>query len=200
MTISLGSRTGRPRSRWRLAMWGGAAALLLVPLAAMQFTNEVDWDGSDFIVMGAILAASCGAFELAMRACGSIAYRAATGIAVVATFLLIWVNLAVGIIGSEDNPANLMYVAVIAIALASAIAARGRPTGMARGFAATGTAQAQVGLVALTMGLGADEPPGSIGILVLNAFFAGLWLLSAALFWKSAGIRLVLFGDDDRPT
>ena len=34
-----------------------------------------------------------------------------------AAFLLIWINLAVGIIGSEDNPANLMYGAVLLLGL-----------------------------------------------------------------------------------
>ncbi len=175
---------GRRRS-WRVAMWGGAAALLLLPLVAMQLTSEVNWDESDFIVMGAMLVAACGTFEMAARASGSIAYRVAAGIAVVATFLLIWINLAVGIIGSEDNPANLIYVGVIAIAVAGTIVARGKPNGMARAFTVTAAAQALVGLIALAMGLGADEPPGAAGILIMNGFFAALWLLAASLFWKS---------------
>ena len=35
--------------------------------------------------------------------------------AIVAAFLLIWINLAVGINGSEDNPANLMYGGVLTV-------------------------------------------------------------------------------------
>ena len=37
---------------------------------------------------------------------GNSAYRAAVGVAIAAAFILVWMNLAVGIIGSEDNPAN----------------------------------------------------------------------------------------------
>ena len=38
-----------------------------------------------------------------MRKTGDAAYRTAVGVALAAAFLLIWVNGAVGIIGSENN-------------------------------------------------------------------------------------------------
>ena len=34
--------------------WGGAAVLLSLPLIARRFTGEVNWTGSDFLVMGAV--------------------------------------------------------------------------------------------------------------------------------------------------
>lgn len=34
--------TGR-HNPWRIVGWGTAAALLLLPLVAMQFTSEVNW-------------------------------------------------------------------------------------------------------------------------------------------------------------
>lgn len=101
--------------RWRIAVWGTAAFLLLLPLVAMQLTDEVTWDESDFIVIGAMLAVACGTYELAARMTGSSAYRAAVGVAVAAGFILVWLNLAVGIIGTEDNPANLMHGGVLAV-------------------------------------------------------------------------------------
>jgi hypothetical protein len=52
------------------------------------------------------------------------AYRAAVGVAIAAAFILVWMNLAVGIIGSEDNPANLMYGGVLAIGIIGAVIAR----------------------------------------------------------------------------
>jgi hypothetical protein len=82
---------------------------LLLPWLAMQFTDEVAWDETDFIVFGAMLAGACGAWELAARMTGSTAYRAAVGVAVMSAFILVWMNLAVGMIGSEDNPANPMH-------------------------------------------------------------------------------------------
>jgi hypothetical protein len=186
MAKSLNDGARRLGSRGRMAIWGAAAFLLLLPLIAMRFTREVNWDETDFIVMGAMLFAACGAFELAARMSGDTAYRAAVGVAVVAAFLLIWINLAVGIIGSEDNPANLMYAGVLAVAVAGGILARFRPAGMARAMIAAALAQALIGVGALVGGLGAAEPPGALGILVLNGFFAAAWLVAAWLFRRAA--------------
>ena len=168
---------GRRGGRWSIVVWGTAAFILLLPLVAMQFTDEVNWDETDFIVIGAMLAVACGTYELAARLAVNSAYRAGVGVAVVASFLLIWINLAVGIIGSEDNRLNLLYGGVLAVALAGALIGRFRPAGMARAFIAAAVAQLLVGVVALTAGY---------FTLVLEAFFAGMWLISAALFRKSA--------------
>jgi hypothetical protein len=122
---------GRPGSRWRIAIWGGAALLLALPLVAMQFTREVVWGPVDFAVFGAMLAAACGAWELATRASGNMAYRAAAGVAIATALLTIWANLAVGMIGDKDNPLNLMFAGVLAFGLVGALVARFRPQGMA---------------------------------------------------------------------
>jgi hypothetical protein len=167
-----------------------AALLLLLPLVAMQFTDEMVWDETDFIVMGAMLFGACGAYELAARMTGNIAYRAAVGVAVVAAFILIWMNLAVGIIGSEDNPANLMYGGVLAVGILGALIARFQPDGMARALAATALAQALVGAIALIGGLGSTGANWPQVIVVLTGFFAALWLVSAWLFRKAAREQL----------
>ena len=91
------------------------AFILLLPLFAMQITDEVAWDLADFAIAGALLFGTGVAYELLARKAGIIAYRAAVGVALAAALLLVWMNLAVGIIGSEDNPANLMYVGVLAV-------------------------------------------------------------------------------------
>jgi hypothetical protein len=163
-----------------------AALLLLLPLIAMQFTGEMAWDEIDFIVMGAMLFGACGAFELAARMTGNIAYRAAVGVAVVATFLLIWMNLAVGIIGSEDNPANLMSGGVLGVGIVGALLVRFQPDGMARALAGTALAQALVGAIAVILGLGSTGANWPGAILFLTGFFAALWLISAWLFRKAA--------------
>ena len=67
------------------------------------------------------------------------ASRWATGFALVAAFLIVWLNAAAGLIGIEDDdPANLLYVGVLAIGLIGAIVARFQPGGMARAMFATG--------------------------------------------------------------
>jgi hypothetical protein len=172
-------------SRWRVVIWG-TAAFLLLPLIAMQFTNEMNWDETDFIVFGAMLFGACGVYELAARMTPNFAYRAAVGVAVVAAFILIWMNLAVGIIGSEDNPANLMYGGVLAIAITGAFIVRFRPHSMARVLVATAFAQALVGVIALVAGLGSTGENWPRVIVVLTSFFAALWLVSAWLFRRAA--------------
>jgi hypothetical protein len=168
---------GRRGLNWRVIAWGTAALLLLLPLVAMQFTDEVNWTGSDFIVMGALFGTVGLGFELAIGMSSSWAWRAGAGVAIVAAFLLVWVNLAVGMIGSEDNPFNLLFGGVIAVALAGAAAARFRPEGMARAMAAAAVAQAAIGLAGL-----ATDPRGGM----LSMVMAGLWLIAAWLFRKAA--------------
>jgi len=152
----------------------------------MQFTSEVNWDETDFIVFGAMLAAACGTYELAAKMTGNTAYRAAVGVAVAAAFLLIWINLAVGIIGSEDHPANLMYGGVLAVGISGAVIVRFQPHGMVRALVGMALAQALVAVIALIFGWGSGGANWPQVIVVLNGFFAALWLGSAWLFRRAA--------------
>lgn len=165
-------------SRWRRATWGAAAALLLLPWVAMRITDDMDWDAADFAIFGAMLVGACGAYELAARATGSRAYRAAVGVALAGAFVLVWMNLAVGLIGSEDNPANLMHGGVLAIGIIGAVVARFQPQGLARALVAMALAQALVAVIALVAGLGSA--------LILTGIFVALWLASAWLFRTAA--------------
>ncbi len=188
MTGAESSKSWR-RSRLRIATWGTVVFLLVFPVVAMQFTDDMSWDGTDFIVFGAMLVAACGTFELAARMTRNIAYRAAVGLSLVAAFLLIWVNLAVGIIGSEDNPANMMYGGVLAIGVVGSILSRFQPCGMTRTLIAMALAHAGVGVIALLFGLGSSGANWPQVVVVLNGFFAALWLGSAGLFWRAARER-----------
>ena len=177
---------GRRGSPWRIAAWTVAALMLLLPLVAMRFTDEVSWDETDFILAGALIGGAGLTFELAARATANHAYRAAVGVALAAASLLIWLNLAVGIIGTEDNPLNLMFGGVLAVGIIGAIVARFQPGGMARALFATALAQASVAVIALIAGSGSTGPIWPGEVLMLPGFFAALWLISAWLFRKAA--------------
>lgn len=164
---------------WRLALWGLAAALLLTPLVAMQFTAEIRWGPADFLVAGSLLGGLGLAVELAARRTRNLAYRAGAALAALTAFALVWITLAVGIIGDEGNPANLLFAGVLAVALLGALIARFRPPGMA--LAMAGAAIAQL-LVAAIASVGTEAPPSEIGLILA---FAAPWALAAGLFHKA---------------
>ena len=81
----------------RIVLWGAAAFLFLLPLVAMQFTDEVDWTVFDFAVFGGLLFAACGAYEITVCVTGRKLYRLITAAIIVVVFLLFWVQGAAGI-------------------------------------------------------------------------------------------------------
>jgi hypothetical protein len=156
------------------------AFILLIPLLAAPA-----WNLADFVFAGALIFGTGLTFVLVARKAGNIAYRFAVGVALAAAFILVWLTGAVGIIGSEDNSANVMYFGVLAVGIVGAIAARFRPRGMARALFATALAQGLVSVIALIIPLGSPGSP-PLEILALNGFFVGLFLGSAWLFRNAA--------------
>ena len=77
-----------------------AAILLTIPLVAMQFTNEVNWAVSDFIIGGILFFGIGLAFEFVLRMTKSMKKRMVIIISLTIAFLLLWAELAVGIFGT----------------------------------------------------------------------------------------------------
>lgn len=179
----------RRMSRWRIAGWGTAAALMLLPLVAMQFSDEWNWDAYGFAFFATLLVAAGVTLALAARVTGDTAYRCAVGYAVTAAFILVWLTGAVGIIGTEDDDANALVFGVLAVGVIGTVLARFQPRGMARALVATALAQALVAVIALIAGLGSTGPRWPQKILELTGFFVALWLTSAWLFRKAARRR-----------
>lgn len=74
--------------------------LLLIPFIAMQFTNEVDWKIADFTIMGVLLFGTGLLFELVMRNVKSVKNRIVICGVILFALLLVWAELAVGILGT----------------------------------------------------------------------------------------------------
>ena len=74
--------------------------LLSIPLIAMQFTNEVDWDSRDFFIMGILLLGTGLLCELVIRNIKKLEYRILACGVVLLAFFLVWAELAVGIFGT----------------------------------------------------------------------------------------------------
>ena len=73
------------------------ALLLIIPLIAMQFTNEVNWNILDFIVAGILLLGTGLAFNFVMQKVKNTKFRIAICLAILAYLFLIRTELAVGI-------------------------------------------------------------------------------------------------------
>ena len=167
-----------------------AAFILLLPLLAMQIFDEVVWDLTDFAIAGALLVGTGLTYELAAKMTGNTAYRAAVGVALAAALMLVWMNLAVGLIGDEDHPSNLLFGGVIAVGYIGAIIARLQPHGMVRALFATALTQALVPVIALIVWkpqvTSKEEFLGVLGVFGVNAIFVMLFVGSALLFRNAA--------------
>jgi len=121
------------------------------------------------------------------------AYRFAVGLAVTAAFLIVWMNAAAGLIGIEDDdPANLLYVAVLAIGFFGAIIARFQPRGLARALFATALAQALVGAIALKL----PNTASPTQIVILHSAFVAMFA-GAALLFRYAAERVPAGGSNE---
>lgn len=74
--------------------------ILVMPLIAMQFSDEVKWSYSDFLVAGILLLGTGLLFEFALRKVKKTRQRIVICAAILATLFLIWIELAVGIFGT----------------------------------------------------------------------------------------------------
>lgn len=75
--------------------------LLMIPLIAMQFTNEVNWDIFDFIVAGVLLLGTGLLCELVLRLVRSNQNRILLCGVLLLLLFLVWAELAVGIFGTR---------------------------------------------------------------------------------------------------
>ncbi|MCP9290801.1 hypothetical protein [Gracilimonas sediminicola] len=173
-------------SKHLLYLTVGTAVILLIPFTAMQFTSEVMWTLSDFIFAGILILGTGYTYLLVTRKSGSSAYRAAIGLALGTGFVLIWSNLAVGIIGSEDNPINVWYFGVIAIGIIGSVISRFKAEGMVITLFVAAFAQALIAAIAIFGGYYQSPPSSVLEILGVNGFFVTLWIVSALMFKYAA--------------
>jgi hypothetical protein len=157
--------------------------VLLVPLAAMQFTDEMNWGAMDFVLAGALLFGAGFTYQVLVKSRRSRVYRLAMAVAVATLVMLIVANLAVGIIGDEGNGANLLYAAVLLAAMAGSALAGFRPRGMARAMFGAAAVQALATGVAFYAGW---VDSGAAGVLLGNTFFIALFGISGYWFHRAA--------------
>jgi hypothetical protein len=100
------------RSAVRVAL--ATVLMLLLPLIAMQFTEEVDWSAPDFVLAGVLVAGTGLLLEVAARKPGKIVYRAAA----------IAIGVAAMVLGEADDAPGLVLFGCLLIAGTVALAFR----------------------------------------------------------------------------
>jgi energy-converting hydrogenase Eha subunit A len=76
------------------------AVLLSLPLITMQFTTEVNWTLSDFIIAAVLLTGTGLLCEMVLRHVIQLKYRLAICGGILLILFLIWAELAVGLFGT----------------------------------------------------------------------------------------------------
>ena len=165
----------------RLSIWALVVALILL----IPVVGQWPWTLSDYVFAGILLFGVGVAYEFITRRATTTQYRIAVGLGVVTTLLLIWINGAVGIIGNEDNPANLLYGAVLIVGFLGTIISQLRPRGMSYTLFTAASVQLLVPVAAFLIWR-PDFGPGVLQVFAINAVFAVLWLGSGLLFRQAA--------------
>lgn len=75
-------------------------ALLMIPLGAMLFTPEVQWNFSDFLVMGFLLWGLGLSLNYVLKKTKGYRNRTLFIGVIVILFLVVWAELAVGVFGT----------------------------------------------------------------------------------------------------
>ena len=160
------------------------AVVLAVPALAMALqlgvpdpgsgTDGLNWGPGDFLAAAVMILGAGLLYEWAATRAGTTTHRIAVAIMAGAALLLVWANLAVGIIGEPGNPWNLLYFGVLAVLVVGASIARLEPRAMALVLFATAGAQALVAVIALVAGQPVKGP--------VDLVFIGLWVASGLLF------------------
>jgi hypothetical protein len=134
----------------RRSLWKGpalfTAIFMLLPLSASYFIRDWHWHPAGFVVLGALIFGIGFTYALITRNRAAIAYRAAVGLALIATFSLAWGNL---VQWADVTPAAALYFGVPIVGLIGAAVARLRPNGMARALLVTTVAQIVVLMTAI---------------------------------------------------
>ena len=83
-----------------LTILGIVVTILLIPLIAMQFTDEVNWQLTDFVIFGGLLLGVGILIDMTLQKLKTSKFKTPIIIAIVILFLLIWAELGVGIFGT----------------------------------------------------------------------------------------------------
>ena len=162
---------------WRMLLWAGGLLALATPWLLMRFTGRGAWTAFDFVVFGVMVGVVCAGFELAMHMSNRWTYRLAAFMTVIGGFLMVWANLAVGIIGNEEDPRNLMFYGLLLIGFVGALITRFEARGLTWTLRLMALTQLVIFLVAAALEWTL--------LPIFTIFYFSLWLIAGELFNRS---------------
>lgn len=169
----------------RRLVWIFVAILILLIFFATQLRLfAAEMQGNEAIAYIVLLLFIGGFYELwQWQKSRSKSYRFAFWLGFVGLLLLGWVSGAVGIIGSENNPVNLMYWVVPVVMFIGSFISRFKSQGMVFTLLVTAVVQFSVPIVALLISRDVSwGNAGVLGVFIVNTFFALMFAGSGFLF------------------
>ena len=141
----------------------------------------------EFLLLGLAGLALFGLFRfLVSRFPENRYYKYGIAAGMVTGFLLFWVNGAVGIIGSENNDANMMYLLLLLLAFLASIAVGFKPARMVWVMRGSATAIVLIAVLAVVFGVGVSGPVWPWDVVWITGFFMALLLFAGWLFDQAA--------------
>ncbi|MEE2566218.1 hypothetical protein [Hyphobacterium marinum] len=148
----------------------------------------MNWTSLDFLVAGLVLLVVSGGALTVVVLVRSAWHRAGLAIAGLTAIALFWVNGAVGIIGSEANDANALFLGVYGVGALGALLSHFHARGLTWTLLAMAGVQALIGLIAWLAGWGADGNAWPRDIALATGLFTAGWLAAAYCFHRATRI------------
>lgn len=138
----------------------------------------MNWDALDFGIALGLLAGTATTYWVATRSAQSLWHHAAVVLAAGGALFLLWMQLAVGLVGDGDHPINQAMALVLVVAAMGALLSRFHAGGMRTTLLVVAGTQMLLGALGFIL-----LPPAFFSdIFLVTAFFTGLWTASAFLF------------------
>ena len=145
----------------------------------------MNWSTADFAFAAALIGTLVLGIWLAIRLNRHLLYRAAFLLTLAGSLVLIWINGAIGVIGSAGNPANLLFGIVLLIGLVGMVASRFRAGGMSATLLIMAVIQTGIGTTAIALNLGDGGALWPWDTFAATAVFTTIWLAASLGFRMS---------------
>ncbi len=160
--------------------------ILVLPAIGELTVESWDWGPAGFLLMGTLLFVTFLMIELLAKQSSNTLYKIAVALTTLTTFGIIYVNLAVGIIGDGNNT-SACYFLVVPVGFIGLAVSRLKP----KGLSITAFCMAAIVLLVPTIALLLNDPyileaPGPLKVFILSACIAACYVVAGVLFRQAA--------------